>query len=130
MTQLVARDESHIGLVMDAAAGAGHVDALTEAVCAAAWAELQAIEQAGGALAAVASGAVQARVAEAAAARRAAAPVAIGVTHYKGQPRAVETLAHPPANAQFPAAIECPRILPRSIDELAQEPAAATGDGA
>lgn len=121
MMQLVARDEAHLGLVMDAAAGSGHVEALTDALCAAAWEEFRRIESEGGSLASIAAGRLQARVAAAAAARTASDAKAIGVNAYRSKARrAVETLAHPAANAVFPAAIRCDRLQPWSIDVLGE----------
>ncbi len=63
--QLVMAGESHIDFVADPAAGAGSIEALTEALCEKAWAEFQAIEAEGGMLASLAAGRYQARVREA-----------------------------------------------------------------
>ena len=63
--QLVMAGESHIDFVADPAAGAGGIEALTEALCEKAWAEFQAIEAEGGMLASLAAGRYQARVREA-----------------------------------------------------------------
>jgi methylmalonyl-CoA mutase len=61
--------ESHVAAVADPAGGAYAVEQLTDDVAAAAWAELQRIEAAGGVLAALDDGSLLARVAEVAARR-------------------------------------------------------------
>lgn len=121
MMQLVARDEAHLGLVMDAAAGSGHVEALTDALCAAGWAAFRQIENEGGLLASIAGGHVQSRVKQSADARGATGQKAIGINAYPARhARPVETLAHPAANAAFPTAIRCVKLEPWSIDSLAE----------
>ena len=47
-TQVILADESHVGFVSDPAAGSGAIDALTNALCAAAWEEFRRIEAEGG----------------------------------------------------------------------------------
>ena len=47
-TQIILADESNVGFVSDPAAGSGAIDALTEALCAAAWKEFRRIEAEGG----------------------------------------------------------------------------------
>jgi methylmalonyl-CoA mutase len=122
MMQLIARDEAHLGLVTDAAAGSGAIQALTDALCAAAWAEFQQIEREGGPLRSLAAGHVQSRVREAAAARANAGGSMIGVTiHPQRQPRAIATVPHPEVNTRFPEAITCERLTPWSIDSLAEK---------
>ncbi|QPC88654.1 methylmalonyl-CoA mutase [Mesorhizobium sp. NBSH29] len=64
-TQLVMRYESRVDFVSDPVAGAGSVEALTDALCEGAWAEFQRIEQEGGVLKALAGGMLQARIVEA-----------------------------------------------------------------
>ena len=61
-TQLVMARESHIGFVADPAAGSGGIEALTEGLCEAAWAEFQRIEAEGGVLASLRDGHIQARI--------------------------------------------------------------------
>lgn len=68
-TQLVLMEEAHIGRVADPAAGAGYVEALTDEIARAAWAKFQAIEAAGGIVAALESGLVAREVEAAKAAR-------------------------------------------------------------
>lgn len=55
-TQLLLREESHLHAVADPAGGSWYVEALTEQLVRDAWAELQAIEEAGGMAKAITSG--------------------------------------------------------------------------
>jgi methylmalonyl-CoA mutase len=71
-TQAVLMEEAHLARVADPAAGSGSVEALTDALCGAAWDRFRDIEGAGGLAAALAGGAPQAAVAEAARTRAAA----------------------------------------------------------
>lgn len=66
---VVLAEESGLGRVADPAAGAWHIEALTGALVEKAWAELQAIEAAGGIAAALRSGLLQQKVAAVAAER-------------------------------------------------------------
>jgi methylmalonyl-CoA mutase len=68
--QVILQEESGIGRVAEAAAGAGVVEAATTELAGVAWTMFQDIEAQGGMLVALASGLVQGRIAEAAAARR------------------------------------------------------------
>ncbi|MGE0522409.1 MAG: methylmalonyl-CoA mutase family protein [Variibacter sp.] len=68
-TQLILLEESNLAKVSDPAAGAGGIEDLTAKLCHAAWTLFQEIEAAGGAFAALASGAIQGKVAEARKAR-------------------------------------------------------------
>jgi methylmalonyl-CoA mutase len=68
--QFILQEESGIGRVADAAAGAGVVEAATIELAGAAWAAFQAIEAQGGMLAGLTSGFVQGRIAGTAATRR------------------------------------------------------------
>ncbi|HEY0839214.1 MAG TPA: methylmalonyl-CoA mutase family protein [Vulgatibacter sp.] len=68
-TRLVLDEESHLGRVVDPAGGSFYLERLTEDLAAAAWAELQEVEGAGGIVAALRSGMVQDRIEEAAARR-------------------------------------------------------------
>ena len=58
-TQLVLLEELNLARVADPAAGSGAIEALTQELCAAAWSIFQDIEKAGGAWAALQSGAIQ-----------------------------------------------------------------------
>src|SRR5665213_838447 len=62
-TQLVLLEESNLAKVSDPAAGAGGIEALTQALCEAAWSLFQEIEQAGGVFAALEQGLIQRKVA-------------------------------------------------------------------
>jgi methylmalonyl-CoA mutase len=101
--QLVLMEEAHIGRVADPAAGSGYVEALTDQIARAAWAEFQAIEAAGGIVAALTSGRIAAAVAAANAARP--EPKIIGVTAFppaKDTPVEVEIAAARPSAAPSP----------------------------
>ena len=62
-TQLVLLEESNLARVSDPAAGSGGIESLTQALCEAAWALFQEIEQAGGAFAALEQSLIQRKVA-------------------------------------------------------------------
>ncbi|HEY3695173.1 methylmalonyl-CoA mutase family protein [Phenylobacterium sp.] len=82
-TQLVLMAEAHLGRVVDPAAGAGYVEALTDAFARAAWADFQAIELRDGIVAALASGLVADAVRAAVEARaQAGPPKIVGVTAF------------------------------------------------
>jgi methylmalonyl-CoA mutase len=82
--QIVLMDEANLGRVADPARGTGFIESLTDQLARAGWAAFQAIEAEGGIVAALASGSLAAKVAEAAEARHAAiaskAQKIIGVT--------------------------------------------------
>ena len=120
--QLVLMEEAHIGRVADPAAGAGYVEALTDQMGRAAWAEVQAIEAAGGLVAALASGHVAQGVEAALAARP--EPQIIGVTAFppaKETPVEVEIAATKAVNApstRLPGPDSaCPPLRPMRISE-------------
>lgn len=69
-TQVVLITESHLAHVADPAAGAGGIEALTDALAERAWEVFADIEKAGGLSAAIASGTIKAMVEAARAARR------------------------------------------------------------
>lgn len=68
-TQLVAAEESNIGKVSDPAGGSWYVESLTDQLAAHAWTEFQALEAAGGMVAALESGIVEERISATAAER-------------------------------------------------------------
>ncbi|WP_298261128.1 methylmalonyl-CoA mutase subunit beta [Bradyrhizobium sp.] len=70
-TQLVLLEESNLAKVSDPAAGSGGIESLTQALCQAAWALFQEIENAGGAFAALEQNLIQRKVAATRAAREA-----------------------------------------------------------
>jgi methylmalonyl-CoA mutase len=72
-TQLILLEESNLAKVADPAAGSGAIEDLTSKLCAAAWAQFQEIEAAGGAWAALERGLVQHKVAAVRAEREKAA---------------------------------------------------------
>ncbi len=99
--QLVLMEEAHVGRVADPAAGSGYVEALTDEIARAAWAEFQTMEAAGGAVSALSSGHVARQVAAANAAR--SDPKIIGVTAFppaKDTPVEVEVAAARAVQAQ------------------------------
>src|SRR5450631_1589053 len=71
-TQLVLLEESNLAKVSDPAAGAGGIEALTQELCEAAWAQFQEIEKNGGAFPALGNNLIQPKVAATRAARQAA----------------------------------------------------------
>jgi len=97
-TQLVLMEESHLGRVADPAGGAWYLDQLTDDLARAAWAQFQAIEAAGGIIAALTSGAIAQGVAASRAAQEARITAGeaklLGVTVFRNaeaQPVEVET---------------------------------------
>lgn len=81
--QLVLMEEAHLGRVSDPAAGSGYVEALTDEMARAAWAQFQAIEAEGGLIAALVSGQIAAQISTTCAARDASGPPKIvGVTAF------------------------------------------------
>jgi methylmalonyl-CoA mutase len=120
--QLVLMEEAHIGRVADPAAGSGYIEALTDEIARAAWADFQAIEAAGGIVAALTGG----QIASAVDAAKAARPESkiIGVTAFppaKDTPVAVEIAAAKPASAPSPRLpgpdSACPPLAPMRISE-------------
>ncbi len=70
-THLVLLEESNLAKVSDPAAGSGGIEALTQALCEAAWSLFQEIEKAGGAFAALERNLIQRKVAATRAVREA-----------------------------------------------------------
>lgn len=103
--QLVLMEEAHLGRVADPAAGSGYVEALTDEMARAAWAQFQAIEAKGGVIAALTSGHIAAEVAAVRAARDEAGPLKIvGVTAFPPtQDAPVEVEQPTPHAAQAPS---------------------------
>jgi methylmalonyl-CoA mutase len=111
-TQLILRDEAHVGFVGDPSSGSGSIDELTAEICAAAWAEFQTIESEGGLLRSLLAGKYQSRVSLSAQHR--AATFASGkrtiigtTTHKLTNERAVSTLIAAMAGAAPKGAIFC-----------------------
>ncbi|MCA9681823.1 MAG: hypothetical protein KC457_06485 [Myxococcales bacterium] len=63
-TQLILREESHLGRFIDPAGGSWTVEALTDAVARRAWDRFRSIEREGGVAAGLLSGAIQRRIGE------------------------------------------------------------------
>lgn len=107
-------DEAHVHRVSDPAAGSGALEALTEALAAKAWEELQAIEREGGIVQSLRDGAFPARVAAARESLRMrideGTDALVGVTLY---PAADEP---PPATASTPTSVG---LAPVRLEELA-----------
>jgi methylmalonyl-CoA mutase len=98
--QLVLMEEAHLGRVADPAAGSGYVEALTDEMARAAWAQFQAIEAKGGLITALAEGLIAAEAAAVRTAREAAGP-----------PKIVGVTAFPPTQ-DAPAEFERPAAKP------------------
>jgi methylmalonyl-CoA mutase len=99
-TQLVLMEEAHVGRVADPAAGSGYVEAMTDQLARAAWAQFQAIEAAGGLGAALAAGLVAREIEAANAARK--EPKLVGVNAFppeKDTPVEVERAVAKPVEA-------------------------------
>ncbi len=124
-TQLVLADESHVGFVADPMAGSGSVEALTDALCASAWREFQAIEAEGGIMESLAAGRLQARIGGAAAARRAAVaegkrPI-VGTTLYPmAKERRVSLLDAERRPVPTDGAVFCEPLPPHRLDQFAE----------
>jgi methylmalonyl-CoA mutase len=111
-TQAVLMEEAHLARVADPAGGSGSVEALTDALCGEAWERFRAIEKAGGLAAALATGAPQTAVAEAARQR------AAGVATRKRPIVGTSEFALP---AERPVTV----LAPAPVGALAASPAAA-----
>jgi methylmalonyl-CoA mutase len=122
-TQLVLASESHIDFVIDPVAGSGSIEALTEALCEAAWAEFQRIEGEGGLLRSLAGGYLQTRIVEArdrrAAEYRSGKRAIIGTTLFPAKIELpVETLPAAPRPLPTDGSVFCQRLDSARIDEL------------
>ena len=100
-TQLILMEEANLGRVADPAGGAWFLESLSDQIARAAWTEFQAIEAAGGVVAALGSGVVQAKVAEAREARLAAIAAkedkVLGVTVFRNGDDAAVAVEKPVA---------------------------------
>ena len=121
-TQLILAKESHIDFVADPTAGSGNVEALTSALCEAAWDEFRLIESEGGILDSLVAGKVQSRVI---AARNKRADdygqgkhQIIGTTLYpQKSERAVNVLEAARRSVSGDGAVSCERLEPMRIDQ-------------
>lgn len=124
-TQIIMLRESHLDHVADPAFGSGSIEALTEDICEAAWAEFQRIEAEGGVLVSLRDGHVQKRVLEARArladeyvsGRR---PIVGATLHPLREKPTVETLAATRRPAPTDGIVHCEPLLPIRVDELAR----------
>jgi methylmalonyl-CoA mutase len=122
--QLVLMEEAHVGRVADPAAGAGYLEALTDEIARAAWTQLQAIEAAGGLVAALTAGQI-AKDVEAVRAARPPQPKIVGVTAFppaKDTPAEVELAAARAAPAAPSSRLPgpdsaCPPLQPMRLSE-------------
>lgn len=119
--QLVLMEEAHIGKVADPAAGSGYLETLTDQIARAAWDRLQAIEAAGGLIAALESGLI-AREAQAAVAAR-GKPKILGVTAFPPTDAAPVEVEPAGQAAEQPSArlpgpdSHCPALTPGRLSE-------------
>jgi methylmalonyl-CoA mutase len=121
-TQLVLMEEAGVGRVVDPSAGAGYVESLTDQIARAAWSKLQAIEAAGGLIAALEKGYIAGEIAKAVEGR--GDPKILGVTAFPptekqavdvepGKPAALD-----PATARLPGPDgRCPPLKPARVSE-------------
>ena len=121
--QLILLEESNLDKVADPAAGAGGIEALTEALCEKAWTQFQAIEAQGGLNAALDAGTIQADIAKVRAARdkniaRRKAPLT-GLSEFPNIHEAdVAVLAPMPVNAPHAAGGLAPHRLSEAFEAL------------
>jgi methylmalonyl-CoA mutase len=128
--QLVLKEEANLGRVIDPGAGSGYVETVTDEIARAAWAQFQAIEAAGGIVAALESGLI-ASVVEAErtelAARLARREVKLlGVTDFPvaaGRPAELATTTARPTEAPSPRLpgpdSRCPPLAQIRLEALA-----------
>jgi methylmalonyl-CoA mutase len=123
-TQLILAGESRLDFVVDPAAGSGAIEALTDELCRAAWAEFQAIEAEGGILKSLNDNKLQARIKETADARaeafRSSKRDVIGTTLYPNKvERPVEFLRAETRSGQTEGAVFCNQLSPLFLDRIA-----------
>ncbi len=122
-TQLVLAAESHADFVADPVAGAGSIEALTDALCERGWTEFQKIESEGGLLHSLAAGHIQNRVIEARnrrlAAYKSGKRAIVGTTMYAARSEPpVETLPASPRPLPTDGTVFCQPLQSARIDEL------------
>ena len=129
-TQLILMEEGHVGAVADPTAGAGAFEALSRDLARVAWARFNAIEAAGGAVAALRDGLiarqVEAERGQLAEALASGAQRIVGVTEFQAaelRPAPVEEAPAPttPApEARLPGPdSQCPALTPLFLEDLA-----------
>src|SRR5215469_16052751 len=123
-TQLILIEESNLAKVADPAAGSGAVEALTSALGAAAWAQFQEIEAAGGLGAALEAGLIQAQVAKVRAERESAIATRqeplTGTSEFPDiaeRPVAVLAVMPHAVESSEPAALSCPALNAHRLAE-------------
>ena len=114
--------ESHVDFVADPASGSGGIEALTDALCEAAWDEFQAIEKEGGILHSLAGGHLQSRIAAARDERirqyRDGKRDIVGTTVYRlDKEKPAETLAAEKRPMPTDGAVFCERLDSHRIDQ-------------
>jgi methylmalonyl-CoA mutase len=130
-TQLILQEEAYLGRVADPAAGTWYLERLTADLAAAAWAQFQAVEAAGGIAQALQKGLVAERAAagRAALAERIASGelTVLGVTKFpNADDKPPETLPIPPRAAGLPDPrlpgpdSQCPPLAAVSLEDLAR----------
>jgi methylmalonyl-CoA mutase len=130
-TQLILMEEGHLGAVADPVAGSGAFEALSADIARAAWARFNAIEAAGGLVAALIDGMVadevEASRAQLRAGFAAGALRLIGVTDFaadEDRPAAVDTTEPPAGGVPDPRLpgpdSHCPALTPIRLESLAQ----------
>jgi methylmalonyl-CoA mutase len=128
--QLVLKEEANLGRVIDPGAGSGYVEALTDEIARAAWTRFQAIEAAGGLVAALERGLIASQVeagrAELAARLARRELKLLGVTDFPaegGRPAEVASATPRPAAAPSPRLpgpdSRCPPLAPVRLETLA-----------
>jgi methylmalonyl-CoA mutase len=130
-TQLVLMDEGHLGAVADPVAGSGTFETLSRDLAREAWARFNAIEAAGGLVAALRDGLVAREVENARGELKQAIATGVlrivGVTDFRGEetrPAAVdqppdETTQAPDTRLPGPDS-RCPPLAPISLEDLAR----------
>jgi methylmalonyl-CoA mutase len=127
-TQLILIEESNLAKVADPAAGSGAVEALTADLGAAAWAQFQEIETAGGLGAALEAGLIQAQVAKVRAERESAIATRrdplTGTSEFPDiaeRPVAVLAVMPHPVGSLEPAAVSFPALSAHRLAERFEE---------
>lgn len=122
-TQTIMARESHLDHVADPAFGSGSLEALTEDLCVAAWAEFQRIEAEGGVLASLREGHIQKRVMEArtrladeyGAGRR---PILGATLHPLHEERGVEILSADKRPGPTDGIVHCQLLAPCRVEQF------------
>ena len=111
--QLIARDEAHLGDVSDVAAGSGAIEAMTDRICEASWAEFQRLENEGGILESLRDNHFQTRIAKEARKAVGNDKTIIGVTKFQAsKARDVTLLNAERREPKFEVAFNCTKLEP------------------